>query len=186
MAKKLNGEPRYQVPRELADSLAFRSLPNSAKRLWHDMMMQYRGYNNGNINAALGDLERYGWHSPTTLSTALKYLLAHGFIIETRMGGRRAGNLKQCCLYGFTHLPIHANKELGISGSQASFEYRHFDPRKNIVADSLTLQKLERVDTDNVACRSILCTREPSVATDFVVREIQINTSNALPVKGFH
>jgi hypothetical protein len=154
MAAPVKGEPRYQVPRELAESLAYRSLPIVAKVLWHDLMMQFRGSNNGNINAALSELGYYGWRSSTTLSKALRYLLAHGLIQETRMGGKRAGNLKQCCLYGFTHLPIHANPKLGIQGQQPTHDYRNYDPNKCLVAASLTLQKMECVTSDNEARRS--------------------------------
>ncbi len=56
-------ERYYPVPIELANSLAFRSLSNRAKVLWHDLMMQYNGNNNGNINATLGGLKHYGWRS---------------------------------------------------------------------------------------------------------------------------
>jgi len=155
MAQQSKGEPRYQVPRELADSLAFRSLPTVAKVLWHDLMMQYRGNNNGNINATLSELEQYNWHSGTTIAKGLRYLIAHGLITETRTGGKRAGKLKQCCLYAFTHLPIHANSKLNIRGKEATHDYRNFDPSKNVVAASLTLQKMERDATENGACRSI-------------------------------
>ncbi len=154
MAKKYQGEPRYQVPRELADSLAFRSLPAAAKILWHDLMMQFRGCNNGNINAALSELEYYNWRSSTTIAKGLRYLIGHGFIKETRMGGKRAGKLKQCCLYAFTHLPIHANTKLNIQGKEATHDYRNFDPGKNVVAANLSLQKMERVAPDYAACRS--------------------------------
>ena len=154
MPQKLKGEPRYQVPRELAYSLAFRSLPPVAKILWHDLMMQYRGSNNGNINATLSELEYYNWRSSTTIARGLRYLIAHGLLRETRMGGKRAGNLKQCCLYAFTHLPIHANTKLGTQGKEATYDYRHFDPKKNIVAENLTLQKMECVAPNTAACRS--------------------------------
>lgn len=154
MSRLSKGEPRYQVPRELADSLAFRNLPTAAKILWHDLMMQYRGSNNGNINAALSELEHYNWRSSTTIAKGLRYLIAHGFIKETRMGGKRAGKLKQCCLYAFTHLPIHANAKLGIQGKEATHDYLNFDPRKNSVAASLTLQKMECDAPDNAAYRS--------------------------------
>jgi len=154
MAKIPQGEPRYQVPRELADSLAFRSLPIAAKVLWHDLMMQFRGSNNGNINATLSELKHYGWRSGTTLAKGLRYLMAHGLLKETRAGGKRAGNLKQCCLYGFTHLPIHANAKLNIQGKQATHDYRNFDPNKCVVEEKLSLQKMERVDPDIGACRS--------------------------------
>lgn len=151
---KSTGEPRYQVPRELADSLAFRSLPVAAKVLWHDLMMQYRGANNGNINAAMSELKHYGWRSGTTIAKGLLYLIAHGLITETRVGGKRAGKLKQCCLYAFTHLPIHANAKLLIHGKEATHDYRNFDPDKNVVAASLSLQKMERVAPDIGAYRS--------------------------------
>ncbi len=154
MAQKHQGEPRYQVPRALADSLAFRSLPMVAKVLWHDLMMQYRGNNNGNINAALSDLRRYNWRSGTTLAKGLRYLIAHGLLKETRMGGKRAGKLKQCCLYAFTHLPIHANPKLGIQGKAATHDYLNFDPIKCVVEEKLTLQKMECVAPDIGACRS--------------------------------
>lgn len=166
MAIQSKGEPRYQVPRELADSLAFRSLPAAAKLLWHDLMMQFRGGNNGNINATLSELKQYNWRSGTTIAKALRFLMAHGFIVETRAGGMRAGNLKQCCLYAFTHLPIHANPKLGISGSAATFEYRNFDPKKCLVAESLTLQKLERIDPISRVCRSNKWSQAISIAAD--------------------
>jgi len=154
MAQKFKGEPRYQVPRELASSLAFRSLPTAAKILWHDLMMQYRGSNNGNINATLSELEYYNWRSSTTIARGLRYLIAHGLLRETRMGGKRAGNLKQCCLYAFTHLPTHANTKLGIQGKEPTYDYRYFDPNKNIVEENLTLQKMECVAPNTDACRS--------------------------------
>ncbi|WP_173054670.1 hypothetical protein [Candidatus Nitrotoga sp. AM1P] len=116
MAKKSQGEPHYQVPRELADSLAFRNLPSAAKVLWHDLMMQYHSGNNGNINAVLSELAHYNWRSSTTIAKGLRFLIAHRLIKETRMGGKHAGNLKQCCLYAFTHLPTHANTKLNIQG----------------------------------------------------------------------
>lgn len=158
---KPKGEPRYQVMRELADSIAFRSLPACSKVLWHDLMMKYRGANNGNINCALKDdsqeheksLEQRGWRSSATLSKAIKYLIAHGFIRETRPGGVRAGDLKQCCLYAFTHLPIHANQELKIKGSEPSFDYRSFSPASHEVEKTLKAQKLKSDASINEACR---------------------------------
>lgn len=169
MAKN-QGEPRYQVPRELADSLAFRSLPNASKVLWHDLMMAYRGRNNGNINATLHDLGRYGWKSPATLAKALAYLIAHGFLIETRKGGGNSCALRQCCLYRFTHLPTNHNDEIGLKGAAATFDYRLFDPTKLPVTITLSalkglvennpcfkkrsvmLQKLKRHASDNEVC----------------------------------
>jgi hypothetical protein len=127
---KSQGEPRYQVPRELAGSLAFRSLPTASKLLWHDLMMSYRGRNNGNINATLHDLEWYGWRTSATLAKSLAYLIAHGFLAETRNGGGNSCPLRQCCLYRFTHLPTNANDRIGIKAGGATYDYRFFDPSK--------------------------------------------------------
>lgn len=144
---KTQGEPRYQVPRELADSLAFRSLPISSKVLWHDMMMQYRGRNNGNINATLHDLGRYGWKSTATLAKALAYLIAHGFLVETRRGGGNSCALRQCCLYRFTHLPTTAKDDIGVKAWGATYDYRLFDPTK--LPEEITLTSLKGLSGKN-------------------------------------
>lgn len=141
------GEPRYQVPRELADSLAFRSLPKNAKLLWYDLMMQYRGRNNGNINATLSQLKYYGWRSSSTLSNALAYLIAHGFICETRNGGGNNCSLQQCCLYRFTHLATDSNDKIGIKGGPPTYDYRQFDPNK--LPEVITLTKLKGLSQKN-------------------------------------
>jgi hypothetical protein len=147
MASSGNSEPRYQVPRELADSLAFRSLPATAKLLWHDLMMQFRGKNNGNINATLSQLKYYNWRSTSTLSRALAYLIAHGFLHETRNGGGNNCSLQQCCLYRFTHLPVNANDKLGIKGGAPTYDYRKYDPKK--LPEKITLTHLKQLSRKN-------------------------------------
>ena len=143
MGTRGKGQPGYYVPRELVDSLAFRSLPSMAKLLWHSLMNKFRGNNNGNINATLSDLKEDGWRSSTTVARALTHLIAHGFIKETRTGGVRAGN-KRCCLYAFTDRPINDNSKLGIKGGAATHDYRQYDPKKHVAESSLTLQKMHR------------------------------------------
>jgi hypothetical protein len=170
---KFQGEPRYQVPRELADSLAFRTLPAASKLLWHDMMMSYRGRNNGNINATLTSLSSYGWKSSATLARALAYLIAHGFIRETRKGGGNECSLRQCCLYRFTHLATNPNDQIGIKGGGPTYEYRQFDPNKlpksvtlaslkglsektsRFRNESVTLQNVKRDASENEDCKSL-------------------------------
>ena len=154
MAKQPQGQAGYYVTRELSDSLAFRSLPSASKLLWHDLMGKYRGVNNGNINSALSELKDYGWRSGTTIAKGLRHLIAHGFLIETREGGKRAGNLKKCCLYGFTHLPIQDTPKVGIKGRAATFDYRYYDPRRHVAELNLTLQKMKRIAPENEAYRS--------------------------------
>ncbi len=154
MGTKKKGQTGYYVTRELSESLAFRSLPSASKLLWHDLMGKYRGGNNGNINSALSELKDYGWRSSTTITKGLLHLIAHGFLIETREGGIRAGSIKKCCLYGFTHLPINDNSKLGIKGGAATHDYRQYDPKKHVAESSLTLQKMHRNAPDNEAYRS--------------------------------
>ncbi|GJL74545.1 MAG TPA: hypothetical protein DEF07_00860 [Nitrosomonas sp.] len=147
MVKPRKWEPHYRVPKELYDSLAFRSLPGNAKLLWHDMMMQYRGNNYGNIHATLSQLEYYGWRSSSTLSKALAYLIAHGFLRETRNGGGNNCSLQQCCLYCFTHLAINANGKLGIKGGAPTYDYRQYDPDK--LPENITLTELKGLSQKN-------------------------------------
>lgn len=174
MAKFNKGEPRYQVPRELADSLAFRSLPRNAKLLWYDLMMQYRGRNNGNINATLSQLKYYGWRSSSTLSKALAHLIAHGFISETRNGGGNNCSLQQCCLYRFTHLAIDNDTKIGIKGGPPTYDYRQFDPKK--LPDEITLTKLKGLSHKNSSFgnQSVLVRNAKHNASRNKVRDIQL------------
>lgn len=146
MRAKKNVEPYIKIPLELASSIQFRVLPYSAKALWVVLMLQHKGNNNGNINATLTELSKHGWNSSATISKNLKYLIAYGFLIETRRGGLKAGADK-CCLYGFTHLPIIPNERLGIKGAQAIFAYRQVDVTKMVVEEKLSIQKMKRIDS---------------------------------------
>ena len=148
MTKKPQGEPHYRVPRELADSPAFRDMPSAAKHLWHDMMMFYRGRNNGNINATLTALRPYGWRSTATLAKAIAHLMAYGFLRETRKGGGNSCPLNQCCLYRFTHLPTNGYDDIGLKSGPATYEYRVFDPRK--LPKSITLTSLKNLSENKL------------------------------------
>lgn len=148
-------ERYYPVPIELANSLAFRSLSNRAKVLWHDLMMQYNGNNNGNINATLGGLKHYGWRSSSTLADALAQLIAHGFLCETRKGGGNNCRLQQCCLYRFTHRPVNANEKIGIKGGAATYDYRQYDPKRMPDKPTLTQVKGLSIKNSSFGIRSV-------------------------------
>ncbi len=117
--------PFIALSHSLADSLAFRTLTPLALKLWINMMMQYNGRNNGNINATFSEMEKWGWRSETSLHKALKELLGHGLITKIRQGGI-ASMSKICCLYAFTHLPINDIPKLGIRGRPPLNTYREF------------------------------------------------------------
>lgn len=72
-------------------------LSNSARLLLVDLCQQLNGRNNGNLSAAPKILEPYGWTSRGTLDAALVELVAAGFLVQTRQGGRN-----RCSLFAVT------------------------------------------------------------------------------------
>lgn len=124
------------IPRKVADSPAFKSLPPIARALYLDLRRQHRGHNNGAIAAVLKGtqdrlgLEAYGW-PPRSVFKCIGILLEHGLITMTRRGGI-ASMSKICSLYGFTDLPIAANKEKGIEGSMPSMAFLAFTPAPKV------------------------------------------------------
>lgn len=162
MSTKPTTERYYRVPVSVYGSFAFRSLSFKAQALFHHMLTQINGGNNGNISATLSMMKHHGWASSATLSSAIKELIEHGLIKKTRQGGM--GAMKQCSLYAFTHLPVAENTRLGIKGSPATHEYKVFTAKpltkakpakkKSLVrklncTDSET--ESERPDTDSVS-----------------------------------
>lgn len=122
------------IPRKVADSPAFRSLPPIARALYVDLRRQHNGFNNGQIAAVdKGTGERpglayYGWpHS--SVHKNLKLLLEHGLIEKTRQGGIGAMS-RTCSLYAFADLLVVGNPQKGIRGAQASLAYLSFKPNE--------------------------------------------------------
>src|ERR1700687_5221623 len=89
-------------------SEAFRTLPGGALKLWIDMRTQFKGSNNGNINATLSELVHRGWTSQGTLYRALPVLLERGLIARTRKG--KPGPYRVCSLFRFTDLSTMPNE----------------------------------------------------------------------------
>ena len=118
------------IPRHVADSPAFVTLPPLARALYVDLRRQHNGNNNGDISAADGILARYNWpHS--TIHKMLRLLSEHGLIEKTRQGGI-ASLSRITTLYAFTDLPVVANPVKGIHGSQGSWAYKEFVPPKQV------------------------------------------------------
>ncbi len=116
----------YQVPHSVADTVAYCSLSAHAQKLWHDLLLQYYGRNNGHIAAILTQLTKRGWTNGT-LYRALDELQEKGFIVKTRQGG--IGAMKKICtLYRFTHLTTFSNPEIGIRKSGPTNEYKNWKP----------------------------------------------------------
>ncbi|MFE8032269.1 hypothetical protein [Thiohalocapsa marina] len=72
-----------------------------ARALLVDLAMQYNGKNNGNLSAAPAVMASYGWTSQGTLADTIAELVAHGFLLQTRQGGRN-----QCSLFALTWVGI--------------------------------------------------------------------------------
>lgn len=90
------------VPEAVHESRAYRSLSPRAAKLLLDMLMQYDGKNNGDLNAAFHDLKPYGWGSKNNLHRAAMELLESRLIYRTRVGGRN----NTCSLYALAWQPI--------------------------------------------------------------------------------
>lgn len=89
--------PFIMVPREVLDAPAFGALSPQAVKLLFELARQYRGNNNGDFSAAWSQMKPRGWRSPSTLARAKKELMASGFAMVTRQGGRHL-----CSLYAVT------------------------------------------------------------------------------------
>jgi len=109
----------------LLDSHAYLALGFPARALYVDLRRKLLNTNNGNINATLSTLKHRGWRSSTTLSKALKELIAVGLIAQTRQGGI-ASMSKICSLYRFTDEDCYDHPKLGIPKSAAGHDYRRF------------------------------------------------------------
>jgi hypothetical protein len=118
----------YHVPHAITDTAAYCSLSAHAFKLWHDLLLQYAGKNNGCIDAILSRLEKRGWKNGT-LYRALKELQEKGFIIKTRQGG--IGAMKKICsLYRFTHLPTCTDREVGLKQSGPTNDFKTWEQSK--------------------------------------------------------
>ena len=118
----------YNVPHSVADTHAYCSLSAYSFKLWHDLLLQFDGKNNGRIDAILSRLENRGWKNGT-LYRSLGELIEKGFITKTRQGGIGAMK-KTCSLYRFTHLATPANPEINIKGSGPTNEFKDWIERK--------------------------------------------------------
>lgn len=116
-------EPFVQIPSEVLNSAAYKDLSYSARAILVEMLHFYRGNNNGSIYIAAKTVINRGL-SKNTMTKAVKELIAHGFIYQTRRGGSLSG---VCSLFAITWKPI--NRAEGQFLSQfVSHAYRNWNP----------------------------------------------------------
>lgn len=94
--------PFIALPRALLDSPQWASLNAFEVKLLLDVAAGYRGNNNGDLACTWNAMKKRGWRSKATLESALKGLLAAGFLVKTRQGWRN-----RCSLYAVTWEPIN-------------------------------------------------------------------------------
>ncbi|HBK44164.1 MAG: hypothetical protein A2X74_00360 [Polynucleobacter sp. GWA2_45_21] len=116
-------EPFVQIPSEVLNSAAYKDLSYSARAILVEMLHFYRGNNNGSIYIAAKTVINRGL-SKNTMTKAVKELIAHGFIYQTRRGGSLSG---VCSLFAITWKLI--NKGEGQFLNQfVSNAYRNWSP----------------------------------------------------------
>ena len=119
-----------RIPHVVMDNEDYRNLQPNAVRLLNALVYQYRGKNNGDLTAAFGYMQHFGFRSKETLHRAIKQLLEAGLVQKTRTGlFLNPGG--QCALYALTWLPINqcAGKRLEVGPT--STPPRKFSMEKN-------------------------------------------------------
>jgi hypothetical protein len=127
---KLTGKGKngrfYATPATVFDSPAYKSLSAHGFKLWHDLMTQYNGKNNGAICAILSQLEPRGWVRGS-LYNALNELIAKGFLVRNFQGGLKQVGGKPS-RYRFTHLAADA-PEFDCPHTGPTSEYLKWEPK---------------------------------------------------------
>jgi hypothetical protein len=108
------------------NSVAFKTLPAQAAKLWLDLRTQFNGRNNGRIVATLSKLRQRGWNSNDTLKRARDELVRRGLLRYTRRCGPNV--FHRASMLAFTDLPIPDNEEEGVGASGATHDYKKWQP----------------------------------------------------------
>lgn len=90
-----------RLPHFLLESSEFAELSPTGVKLLLDVAMLYRGANNGDLELVWSKLKIRGWRSQSTIHKAKDELLATGWLVCTRHGGKN-----RCSLYAITWEPI--------------------------------------------------------------------------------
>ena len=82
-----------RLPHAVLEHENFIRLHAHSVKLLIDIYAQYRGKNNGDLCAAWTVMQKRGWKSKSQLHKALKELLAIGWLVIARQGGRNKPTL---------------------------------------------------------------------------------------------
>lgn len=81
------------LPHAVLEHQDFINLSSGAIKLLIDIAAQYRGYNNGDLCAAMSIMKNRGWKSKKMLKKSLDELIDRNIVILTRQGGRNNPSL---------------------------------------------------------------------------------------------
>lgn len=99
--------PFVKITKQMISHPRYYGLTGNAVKLLTQLIEQYNGNNNGDIQASWYLFKDMGWKSPTTLNKAVKELVLNGFVVMTQQGGFRNHTPN---LYALTWLKIDVVK----------------------------------------------------------------------------
>lgn len=123
---KGDGVRYIRITETVFESVAFRTLPGSAAKLWLDLRAQFYGSNNGQLMLTPKVVERRGWNSPVKLIRARDILLERGLIKYVRKCS--PNQFHRASLFAFTDLEIQRSDANSIPGSQPTHDYVLWTP----------------------------------------------------------
>ncbi len=100
--------PYAQLEHRIIDSEAFANLSGSGIRLLTLLIRQITyANNNGHLQATWTYCRKHGFNSQNTLASAIKELIAHGFVYRSRSRGPN----KRWARYALTWMPLSKDTE---------------------------------------------------------------------------
>lgn len=85
------------IRKDVLRSDEYAELAPTAVKLLVDLLVQYNGFNNGDLCGAWSIMSKRGWHSKATLHRATRELIDKRWIVISRQGGRN-----KCSLFAVT------------------------------------------------------------------------------------
>jgi hypothetical protein len=145
---------------EYFQSKEYSELSPPAVKLLVDLYCQYRGGNNGDLCATLSVMRKVSWNSNDQLQKALTELLATGWLVIARQGGRRMPTL-----YALTFLAINNTGKLDchVKASPNKLHLWKMTNRAAIALNESTdrlWKKIMRAETSS--CRTAVFRMPPS------------------------
>lgn len=108
------------IPVPVLESPEYRALPDAARSLLIDLLMQFTGKNNGRVSTSFVAMQRYGWTSKSKLERAKAALLQAPFVLVTRRG--RPPSTSEWV--GVTWLPLDFDRTMDVD--PRSWPYMNF------------------------------------------------------------